>query len=208
MRAAARVTRAALAAPDRAERPATAVARAAPASAPPAAAGGKILPPPPARTSTPSIPTVATLPNVPRRRAGASRRRERWPLGSRSRRLRASRAPIGQLATSAIDSGRSAGLGCSMRSISGRMRRSMCFRSGTLPALLDDLGLVAAHVDRLPGQRFGQHQRQAVDVRLRAHVAAVEAELLGRDVVVFAGKAAADDGAAAQAASSARCRNR
>ena len=64
-------------------------------------------------------------------------------------------------------------------------------------ALFHDLDLRAAHVDRLAAQGGGQHQAEAVDVGLLGDLAAIEAELLGRDVVVLAGELAADQRAAA-----------
>ena len=69
---------------------------------------------------------------------------------------------------------------------------------GHLAALLEDRDLAAAHVDRLAGQRFDQHEPETVDVGLGLHVAAEQPELLGRHVVVLAGKAAADDRPVAQ----------
>ena len=50
---------------------------------------------------------------------------------------------------------------------------------GHLAALLQDRRLAAAHVDRLAGQRFDQHEPEAVDVGLCLHVAAEQPELLG-----------------------------
>ncbi len=44
-----------------------------------------------------------------------------------------------------------------------------------------------------PPHRLGDHEAEAVDVRARADIAAVQAELLGRDVVQLAGEAAPDD---------------
>ncbi len=82
--------------------------------------------------------------------------------------------------------------------MSGRRRASTPDEVRHLAALLDDLDLVAAHVERPAGKRFRQHEAEAVDVRLRRHVAAEEAELLGRHVVVLAGEAAADHRAVAE----------
>src|SRR5215475_15034893 len=58
--------------------------------------------------------------------------------------------------------------------------------------------LGTAHVDRSSGQAFRQHQTETVDVRLRRDVAPEQAELLRRNIIVFAGESAADDGALAR----------
>ena len=50
---------------------------------------------------------------------------------------------------------------------------------GHLAALLQDRSLAAAHVDRLAGQRFDQHEPETVDVGLGLHVAAEQPELFG-----------------------------
>jgi hypothetical protein len=44
-------------------------------------------------------PTLASLAIVPRRRSGAARRKERWPLGSRSRRVRRPDSLVGSMAS-------------------------------------------------------------------------------------------------------------
>ena len=62
-------------------------------------------------------------------------------------------------------------------------------------ALLHDLNLTAAHIERLAGERLHQHQTETVDVRFCGHFAAKQAELFRRHVVLLASKAAADNGA-------------
>ena len=160
---------------------------------------GEIRRSPPPIISAARIPAHAYL--LARRRAGACALRS-------LRRLSLLGAPdgpspgravaSGQVATCAIESGRESGSGWSIRSSSGLMRRSIAPRSGTLRRLSSTCRLAAAHVDRPAGEGFDQDQSETVDVGLRPHVAAEQAELLGRDIVVLAGKPAADDGVIAE----------
>ncbi len=55
--------------------------------------------------------------------------------------------------------------------------------------------MITAHVEGALTKRLGKDEAEAVDVGLQRHLGAEEAELLRRNIVVFAGKAAADDGA-------------
>ena len=66
-------------------------------------------------------------------------------------------------------------------------------------ALLDDVGLGAAHVEGAPARRLRQHEAEAVDVRLERDLASAHAELFGGHVIVFTGESAADDRSFAQA---------
>ena len=75
---------------------------------------------------------------------------------------------------------------------------SMAPRSGTLRRFSTTWTWRAAHVERTPGERLRQHEPQAVDVGFCGDIAAEKAELFGRDVVVLAGKAAADHGGFAE----------
>ena len=89
--------------------------------------------------------------------------------------------------------GRLSGSGCSIAWSSGRIDRSTIGEIRNDAALFDDLDLGAAHVDRLAAQRLGQHQSETVDIRLEGDVAAGQTELLGRNIIVFAGEPGADD---------------
>ena len=60
-------------------------------------------------------------------------------------------------------------------------------------SLFDHLDLGAAHIGRRALQGLEQHKTEAVDVRPGGDVAAVKAELLGRDIVEFAGEADVDE---------------
>ncbi len=62
-------------------------------------------------------------------------------------------------------------------------------------ALFDDVDMAAAHIDRPVAQGFRQHEAETVNIGPWRHVAAEESELFGRDIIIFAGEAAADDGA-------------
>ena len=81
-------------------------------------------------------------------------------------------------AISAMLAGRSSGSGCSIASMSGRNSAIDAGQVGHAPALLDDLELRAAHVERLAAQRRRQHQPETVDVGLLGHLAAEQPELL------------------------------
>ncbi len=74
--------------------------------------------------------------------------------------------------------GRSAGLGASIAVSSGRKREVDVGEIRNLFALLDDLRLGRAHIDRLTPQSLGDDKPKTVDVGLRRHLAAGEAELL------------------------------
>ena len=69
---------------------------------------------------------------------------------------------------------------------------------GQAAAFVDDVDLGAAHVDGAPGQGLRQHQREGIHVRAAGDLAAIQAELLRRDVVVLAREAGADDRAFAK----------
>ena len=121
-------------------------------------------------------------------------RPRRWPRPTR-RRLRRHLAPRGDRrhARRAV---RRRGL---QHRLNERPYRSVDVgKVGNDAALLDDVDLRAAHVDRPPAQGLREDQAETVDVRLERDLAAGEADLLGRDVVVLAGETVADDRALAR----------
>ena len=64
---------------------------------------------------------------------------------------------------------------------------------GDGPALLDDFQLGAVHIEWAAARRLGEHEAEAVNVRLEGDVAVRHAELFRRDIVVLARESAADD---------------